>query len=83
MKRIAIVVAIFMIALQIVGCGSRFDVREGSRFKVVEKYDDCWIFVDKETGIGYFVMEGQYALTPLYDENGELYRPNGWMDYNG
>ena len=68
-----------MIAL-LVGCGRQgVQVSKEARFKVVEEYLDCCILVDKETGIGY--CHKGYAIFPLYDANGELYRPNGWRDY--
>lgn len=59
----------------LVGCGSG----KGERFAIVERYSDCVIMVDKETGIGY--LHYGYGISPLYDANGELYRPNGWRDY--
>ncbi len=49
------------------------------RFEMVERYDDMSVLVDKETGIGYARFAGE--IFPLYDKDGELYRPNGWRDY--
>ena len=77
-KRIvAILWAVLMTVLLFVGCGSQSSMRD--RFDVVERYSDCCIIVDKETGIGY--LHYGYGISPLYDANGELYRPNGWRDY--
>lgn len=69
-----------MTVLLFVGCGRQgVPVSTERRFKVVEEYSDCCILVDKETGIGY--CHKGYAIFPLYDADGELYRPNGWRDY--
>lgn len=80
---IAIIGAVLMTVLLFVGCGRQgIELSEEKRFKLVEEYQNCYVFVDKETGIGYFLHK-QYnvALTPLYNEKGEPYRPNGWRDY--
>lgn len=53
--------------------------RREPRFKVVEKYQDCRVLVDTETGVGYVEYKGSF--TALYDADGNLYRPNGWRDY--
>ena len=72
-----------MIAL-LVGCGRDGVVRhEESRFKVVERWEDCSVLVDTETGIGYLVTyDGlPQGITVMYDFDGNIYRPNGWRDY--
>lgn len=45
----------------------------------VEFYDDMIVYVDTYTGISYGQYQG--AIFPLYDKDGNLYRPNGWRDY--
>ena len=51
------------------------------RFKVVERFEGGCIWVDTETGIGYGqIYDSDKSLFPLYDTDGELYRPNGWRD---
>ena len=77
MKRAIFVLLILIFILT--GC-SRNDIERNSysRFKTVESYKDCVIIVDKDTGIAYFVKADK--MSPVYDSNGELYRPNGWRD---
>lgn len=64
------------LALMMAGCGQRAP----DRFKVVEQFNGGCIYVDTETGIGYAQLYGAGSVFPLYDENGEHYRPNGWRD---
>lgn len=70
MRRIVLLIIIASILLN--GCG------KNDRFKVVERYGVDEIIVDTETGIGY--LHYGYGISPLYDADGELYRPNGWRD---
>ena len=65
------------LALLLSGCGNRAP----QRFKVVERFTGGCVWVDTETGIAYAQMYGIDGVFPLYDENGEHYRPNGWRDY--
>ena len=74
-KRLAIALSISMILLM--GCGERAP----QRFKVVENFNGGCVWVDTETGIAYAQLYGAGSVFPLYDENGENYRPNGWRDY--
>ena len=76
-RLLAIVLSISMILLM--GCGERAP----QRFKVVEQFEGGVVWVDTETGIGYAQLYGAGSVFPLYDENGEHYRPNGWRDYGG
>lgn len=85
MKRI---ILLLLIAVMVTGCGVQgdpFPVDRNSydRFRVVETYGDGAVLVDKDSGIGYFryVYSGSFAMFPIYDEDGNLYRPNGWRDY--
>ena len=75
-KRFVIALSL-SIALLLTGCGQRAP----QRFKVVEKFEGGVVYVDTETGIGYAQLYGAGSVFPLYDENGEHYRPNGWRDY--
>ena len=75
-KRFVIALSI-SIALLLTGCGHRAP----QRFKVVEQFEGGVVWVDTETGIGYAQLYGAGSVFPLYDENGEHYRPNGWRDY--
>lgn len=72
-----------MTVLLFVGCESRGQSPRRERFDVVEEHSDCFIIVDKETGIGYlrYGYGSGGGISPLYDADGELYRPNGWRDY--
>ena len=74
-KLLAIALSISMILLM--GCGQRAP----QRFKVVEHFQGGVVYVDTDTGIGYAQLYGAGSVFPLYDENGEHYRPNGWRDY--
>lgn len=74
-KRFVIALSISMILMM--GCGNRAP----QRFKVVEQFDGGVVWVDTDTGIGYAQLYGAGSVFPLYDENGEHYRPNGWRDY--
>ena len=85
MKRI---ILLLLIAATITGCGAQgdpipVDRNSYDRFRVVETYGDGVILVDKDSGIGYFryAYGGSIAMFPIYDEDGNLYRPNGWRDY--
>lgn len=84
MKRIIVIIwAVLMIAL-LVGCRRDGVVRhEESRFKVVERWADCYVLVDTQTGIGYLKLSNanESGLTVMYDFDGNIYRPNGWRDY--
>lgn len=71
------IVASVSLALLVTGCGHRAP----DRFKVVEQFNGGCIYVDTETGIGYAQLYGAGSVFPLYDKDGELYRPNGWRDY--
>ena len=75
-KRFVIALSL-SIALLLTGCGQRAP----QRCKVVEKFEGGVVYVDTETGIGYAQLYGAGSVFPLYDENGEHYRPNGWRDY--
>ena len=67
-----------MIAL-LNGCGQ--EEPEDSRFKTVEEFSNGYfVVVDKETGIGY--LRFWDSITVMYDKDGEIYRPNGWRDYD-
>ena len=72
-KLLAIALSISMILLM--GCGQRAP----DRFKAVEHFKGGTVYVDTETGIGYANLGGG-AMFPIYDKDGELYRPNGWRD---
>ena len=74
-RLLAIALSISMILLM--GCGERAP----QRFKVVERFEGGVVWVDTDTGIGYAQLYGAGSVFPLYDENGEHYRPNGWRDY--
>ena len=74
-KLLAIVLSVSMILMM--GCGNRAP----QRFKVVENFNGGCVWVDTETGIAYAQLYGAGSVFPLYDENGEHYRPNGWRDY--
>ena len=74
-KLLAIALSISMILMM--GCGNRAP----QRFKVVENFNGGCVWVDTETGIAYAQLYGAGSVFPLYDENGEHYRPNGWRDY--
>ena len=74
-RLLAIALSISMILLM--GCGERAP----QRFKVVENFNGGCVWVDTETGIAYAQLYGAGSVFPLYDENGEHYRPNGWRDY--
>ena len=52
-----------------------------TRFKEVERFNGGHVYVDTETGIGYARMDGSNAMFPIYDKDGEPYRPNGWRDH--
>ena len=75
-KRFVIALSL-SIALLLTGCGQRAP----QRFKVVEHFNGGVVWVDTETGIAYAQLYGAGSVFPLYDENGEHYRPNGWRDY--
>ena len=78
-KAIVIILAGFILA----GCGRNDHIvrHKERRLQCVETYEDCYIVVDMETGIGYLkTTDG--GLTVMYDSNGEIYRPNGWRDYD-
>lgn len=51
------------------------------RFTTVATYKDGWQVVDKDTGFSYFIFSGGAGVIPLFDEDGHLYRANGWRDY--
>jgi len=70
------IVASVSLALLVTGCGHRAP----DRFKVVEHFQGGVVYVDTDTGIGYAQLYGAGSVFPLYDENGEHYRPNGWRD---
>ena len=71
------VIAFIIAALMLTGCGQRAP----RRFKVVENFNGGCVYVDTETGIGYGCIYGNSTIFPLYDADGNLYRPNGWRDY--
>lgn len=71
------IVASVSLALLVTGCGHRAP----DRFKVVEHFQGGVVYVDTDTGIGYAQLYGAGSVFPLYDKDGELYRPNGWRDY--
>lgn len=77
------VIAIILAGLVIAGCGrNTIERHDEQRLKCVEQWRDCYILVDKETGVGYLMKSdsGGVAITVMYDADGEIYRPNGWRD---
>lgn len=75
MRRILCILIIIIIFLS--GCG-----RSSNRFKYVEKCGDGYfVIVDTETGIAYLKSTNGGGITVMYDKDGEIYRPNGWRDY--
>ena len=86
MKRI--ISAILLAAILLVGCGNpKTDVQRNDyrRFRVVEQYKDLNVYVDTDTGIAYGALYDQgnsRVMFPLYDKDGNLYRPNGWRDWS-
>ena len=90
MRRAVAIILAAGIAAGVTGCGvpgEPFPVGRNSydRFRVVETYGDGAVLVDKDSGIGYYryTYGGSFAMFPIYDEDGRLYRPNGWRDYGG
>lgn len=73
------IIVLILVALMLMGCGNRAP----QRFKVVENFNGGCVWVDTETGIAYAQLYGAGSVFPLYDENGEHYRPNGWRDNGG
>ena len=77
LKALLIALAVILTAGAILtSCGAKKD----PRFRAVEQFEGGVILVDTETGIGYAQIYGAGSVFPLYDENGEHYRPNGWRD---
>lgn len=70
---------IWIISLVLTDTPQGVAVRGYNRFQQVEQYDDCQVLVDTETGVSY--VKYKNSLSPLYDVDGSLYRPNGWRDY--
>jgi hypothetical protein len=60
--------------------GFYIEVSSYNRFREVEKFGDGSIFVDVDTGLGYFKNKSG-GMFPIYNVDGEIYRPNGWRDY--
>ena len=81
----AILIALgVVLALLLTGCaGPRQGIEENGyrRFKAVATYADGTEIVDKDTGFTYFSFAGGGGVVPLYDEDGNLYRANGWRDF--
>lgn len=77
-KRMRTALAIIMIAGAVLtACG----ITDAKRFKVAERFNGGCVYVDTETGVGYGCIYGNSTIFPLYDADGNLYRPNGWRDY--
>jgi len=84
MKQIVSLLLALLLAAAIAGCGIEpIEKYDYSRFKKVEQYDDLTVYVDTETGIAYGNMSSYPgSLFPLYDKDGNHYRPNGWRDWS-
>lgn len=82
--RAVIVLIIVCIMIACAGCGNNQQPAQHNykRMKLVEQYKDLDVYVDTATGIAYGYWRSSYdhGLFPLYDAEGEHYRPNGWRD---
>ena len=83
MKRVVVMLLLTVTMLTATSCSSRNTVEKNgyNRFKKIAIYKDGYEVVDQDTGIGYFVFYNTRGAVVLYDEQGNLYRPNGWRDY--
>ena len=79
---IAVTLTIILMVLLLSGCAQDYaasdDVRAfGDRFELVSNYHNTEaIFVDKETGVMYYLLNGigKAAITPLYNSDGTIMR---------
>ena len=89
MKRIMALLMAAILAAILIGCGQpKTDVQkyDYKRFRIVEQYKDLNVYVDTDTGIAYGALYdhgNSRVMFPLYDKDGNLYRPNGWRDWGG
>ena len=60
--------------------GFYIEVSSYNRFREVEKFGDGSIYVDVDTGLGYFRYKDG-SIFVIYNTEGQIYRPNGWRDY--
>ena len=66
-KILTTVLFLILTALLLAGCG-KVTRQHRDRLMAVEKYDDCTIYVDTETGTEYIEKDG--GLAPVLDYNG-------------
>ena len=84
-KAILVLLTVLLLASSMSGCSRDYERHDYERFKKVEQYKDLNVYVDTDTGIAYGMLYDQTnsrVMFPLYDKDGNLYRPNGWRDYS-
>lgn len=82
MKKMIMTAAIAAaVAMTVTGCGSRRPIERNAfyKFQATAAYKDGWEIVDKDTGNAYFVFKDG-GVVPLFDDNGQLHKANGWRD---
>lgn len=83
MKALKIIIITVFIAVVLAGCGRNNHIvrHKARRFQCIEQWEDCYVLVDTETGIGYLKTGYDGGLSVMHDFDGNIYRPNGWRDY--
>lgn len=77
-KILSIIIAVALIGT-VTGCeaskGQQATTNNGYIFELVYQKESLSEYVDKETGVHYFVITGfnKLAITPRYDKNGDIY----------
>ena len=74
---IAIILMLFLILVLLCSCASLVKTHDANRFMLVERFDDCCVYVDLQTGVEW-IMRG-HAFAPAIDSYG---RPLLWPGFD-
>lgn len=77
LKVIAMILMLFILFTLLCSCARPVKTHDVNRFMLVERFDDCRVYVDLQTGVEW-IMRG-YAIAPAIDSYG---RPLLWPGFD-
>ena len=74
---IAIILMLFLILVLLCSCASSAKTHDSNRFMLVERFPDCRVYVDLQTGVEW--IRQNYTFAPAIDSYG---RPLLWPGFD-
>ena len=78
LKAIALILLLFLILVLLCSCASSAKTHDANRFMLVERYRDCNVYVDLQTGVEW-IEKTPYTFAPAIDGYG---RPMLWPGFD-